>query len=77
MQKLNSGSPALQVDSLPPELPGKPEMHYLGTISKNKRIMWVHFQSKPINITVSRYMSQLPMPKQLKLTSSMKTYNTL
>ena len=35
----------------------------------------VHFQGKPFNITVTPVYGPT-MPKKLKLTDSMKTYNT-
>ena len=41
---------------------------------KNDRMISVHFQGKPLNITVIKSMPQPLMLKKLKLTSSMKTY---
>ena len=49
----------------------------LGTISKmNVRMISVHFQDKPFNITVIQVMPQPLMPKKLKLNGFMKTYKT-
>ena len=42
-------SPTLQADSLLSEPPG---MQYLDAISKNDRMISVHFQGKPFSITV-------------------------
>ena len=49
----------------------------LGCNLKNNRMIFVHFQGKPFNITII----QCPMPqpvtlKKLKLNGSMKTYKT-
>ena len=43
---------------------------------KNDRMISVHFQGKPFNITASKSLPQLIMPKKLKLNSSMKSYRT-
>ena len=43
---------------------------------KNNRIISVHFQGKPFNITVIKSMPQTVMLKKQKLNGSMKTYKT-
>ena len=43
---------------------------------KNDRMISVHFQGKPFNITVIKSMPQPLMLKKLKLNGSMKTYKT-
>ena len=48
----------------------------LGCKLKNDRMILVCFQGKLFNITVIKSMPQPLMLKKLKLTSSMKTYNT-
>ena len=48
----------------------------LGCNLKNNRTISVHFQGKPFNITASKSLPQLIMPKKLKLNSSMKSYRT-
>ena len=49
----------------------------LGRNLKNDRMISVHFQGKPFNITVIQaYMPQHVMLKKLKLNSSVKTYKT-
>ena len=47
----------------------------LGCNLKNERMISVHFQGKPFNITVFQVYAQPVMLKKLKLNSSMKTYN--
>ena len=47
----------------------------LGCNFKNTMVS-VHFKGKPFNITVIHVYAQPPMPKKLKLSGSMKTYNT-
>ena len=42
---------------------------------KNDRMISVHFQGKPFNITVFQVYAQPVMLKKLKLNGSMKTYN--
>ena len=42
----------------------------------NDRMISIHFQGKPFNIT-PKSMLQPPMPQKVKLTSSMKTYKNL
>ena len=49
----------------------------LGCNLKNNRMISVHFQGKPFNITVIQCMPQTVMLKKLKLNGSMKTYKTL
>ena len=49
----------------------------LGCNLKNNRMISVHFQGKPFNITVIQSMSQPLMLKKVMLISSMKLYNTL
>ena len=46
----------------------------LGCNLKNDKIISVHFQDKPFNITVIQ--AYAPMLKKLKLNASMKTYKT-
>ena len=46
----------------------------LGWNLKNNRMISVHFQDKPFNITVIKPMPQPVMLKKLKLNGSMKTY---
>ena len=48
----------------------------LGCNIKNDRMISVHFQGKPLNITVIQSMPCPVMLKKLKLNGSMKTYNT-
>ena len=48
----------------------------LGCNLKNDRMISVHFQGKPFNITESKPMPQPVTLKKLKLNSSMKTYKT-
>ena len=49
----------------------------LGTISKmNDKIISVHFQDKPFNITVIQVYALTGMLKKFKLNGSMKTYKT-
>ena len=48
----------------------------LGGNLKNNRMISVHFQGKPFNITVIQVYAPTLMPKELKLTSSMKTFMT-
>ena len=48
----------------------------LGCNLKNNRMISVHFQSKPFNITVIQAYAQPVMLKKLKLNGSMKTYKT-
>ena len=48
----------------------------LGGNLKNNRMISVHFQGKPFNITVIQVYAPTLMPKELKLTSSMKTFTT-
>ena len=48
----------------------------LGCSLKNDRMISVHFQGKPFNITVIQARPQPVMLKKLKLNSSMKTYKT-
>ena len=46
----------------------------LGSNLKNDRMVSVHFQDKPFNITVIQVYAPKIMPKKLKLNGSMKTY---
>ena len=46
----------------------------LGCNLKNDRMISVHFQGKPFNITVIQVYALTSMLKKLKLNSSMKTY---
>ena len=48
----------------------------LGCNLKNDRMIFVHLQGKPLNITVTKSMPQPLMLKKLKLNGSMKTYKT-
>ena len=48
----------------------------LGCNLKNNRMISVHFQGKPFNITVIQVYAQPVMLKKLKLNGSMKTYKT-
>ena len=48
----------------------------LGCSLKNDRMISVHFQGKPFNITVIQVMAQPLVPKKLNLKGSMKTYKT-
>ena len=43
---------------------------------KNDRMISVHFQGKPINITVIQVYAPKSNAEEVKLNSSMKTYNT-
>ena len=48
----------------------------LGCNLKNDRMISVHFQGKPYNITLIQVYAQPEMQKKLKLNGSMKTYKT-
>ena len=48
----------------------------LGCNLKNDRMISVHFQGKPFNITVIQVYAQSLIPKKLKLNGSMKIYKT-
>ena len=51
----------------------------LGCNLKNDRLISVHFQGKPFNITVIQVYALVTnalMPKKLKLNGSIKTYKT-
>ena len=48
----------------------------LGSNLQNDRMISVHFQGKPFNITDSKSMPRPVMLKKLKLNGSMKTYKT-
>ena len=48
----------------------------LGCSLKDDKMISVHFQGKPLNITVIKSMPQPVMLKTMKLNSSMKTYKT-
>ena len=48
----------------------------LGCNLKNDRMISVHFQGKPFDITVIQVCAQPVMLKKLKLNSFMKTYKT-
>ena len=53
------------------------QIEVLGCNLKNNRIISVHFQGKPFNVTVIQVMQQPVTLKKLKLNGSMKTYKTL
>ena len=46
----------------------------LGCNFRNERMVSVHFQGKPFNVTVIQVYAQPLMLKKVKLSSSMKTY---
>ena len=48
----------------------------LGCNLKNDRMISVHLQGKPFNITVTKSMPQPVTLKKLKLNGSVKTYKT-
>ena len=48
----------------------------LGCNLKKDKMISVHFQGKPFNITVIQVCAPTAMLKRLKLNSSMKTYKT-
>ena len=48
----------------------------LGCNLKNDRMISVHFEGKPFNITVIQVYAPTVMLKKLKLNGSMKTYKT-
>ena len=48
----------------------------LGCNLKNDRMISVHFQGKPFNITEIQVYAPNKMPKKLKLNGSRKTYKT-
>ena len=48
----------------------------IGCNLKNNKMISVHFQGKPLNITVIKSMPQPVTLKKLKLNGSMKTYKT-
>ena len=47
-----------------------------GNNLKNNRMISVHFEGKPFNITIIQVLPQPVMLKKLKLNGSMKTYKT-
>ena len=49
----------------------------LGYNLKNNRMISVHLQGKPLNITLIQVYSPTTNSKKLKLNGSMKTYNTI
>ena len=49
----------------------------LGCNLKNDRMIFVHLQGKPLNITVIQVYSPTTNSKKLKLNDSMRTYKTL
>ena len=49
----------------------------LGCNLKNDRMIFVHLQGKPLNITVIQVYSPTTNLKKLKLNDSMRTYKTL
>ena len=49
-------------------------MQYLDAVSKNERMISVHFQGKLFNIMVIQVYALIRKLKKLKLNSSMKTY---
>ena len=48
----------------------------LGCSLKNDRVISIHFQGKPFNITVIQVYAPTSTLKKLKLNGSMKTYKT-
>ena len=48
----------------------------LGCNLKNERMISVHFQGKPFNITVIQVYASITNAKELKLNGSMKNYKT-
>ena len=52
------------------------EMQYLDTISKNDRMISVHFQGKLFNTTVIQAYSPTSNAEEAELNGSMKTYKT-
>ena len=48
----------------------------LGCNLRNHKMIFVHFQGKPFNITVIQVYARPVMLKKLKLNGSMKTYKT-
>ena len=52
------------------------EIQYLDAISKNDRMISVHFQGKPFNIMVTQVYALTSNTEKLKMNSSMKTYKT-
>ena len=51
-------------------------MQYLDCNLKNDRMISVHFQGKPFNITVIQVYAPTSNTDKLKLNGSMKTYKT-
>ena len=51
-------------------------MQYLDAISKNDRMIPVHFQGKPFNIIAIQVYALTSNAKKLKLNGSMKTFKT-
>ena len=69
-------SPALQADSLPSELPGKPPQHYAGAAAKSLQLcspvwlcatLWTAAHQAPLFLGFSRqeYWSGLPFPSPM------------
>ena len=48
----------------------------LGCNLNNNKMITVHFQGKPFNITLIQFMPERVMVKKLKLNGSKKTYKT-
>ena len=49
-------------------------MQYLDTVLKNDRMIYVHFQSKPFNITVIQDYAPTSNTEEAELKNSRKTY---
>ena len=52
------------------------KMQYLDAISKKDRMISVHFQGKPFNITVIQVFAPTSNAKEAELNGFMKTYKT-
>ena len=81
MGKFNSDDPyiyfcgqeTLRRNGVAPIVNKRVQNAVLGSNLKNDRMVSVHFQDKPFNITVIQVYAPKIMPKKLKLNSSMKT----
>ena len=70
------GQESLRRNEVAPIVNKRVQNAILGCNLKNDRMISVHFQGKPFNITVNQSMHQLLMLKNLRLNDSVKTYKT-
>ena len=70
------GQESLRRNGVAPVVNRRVQNAVLGCSLKNGRMISVHFQGKPLNITVIQVYAQPIMLKKLMLNSFMKTYKT-